>query len=104
MTKRQQKLERLASAILADDATRGIARPRSANGVAVSNRSLARRLLRENRQKIVSQYRTLPDVARRELTSRFKRERERNPKLDWTDWLSQNLRLTDAALPSLKSP
>lgn len=59
---------------------------------------------RHPRQILVSQYRTLPDAARRALTSSFKRERERNPNLDWIDWLSQNLQLTEAALPSLKSP
>jgi hypothetical protein len=48
----------------------------------------------------------LPDAAnaeRRALTIRFKRERELNPSLDWTDWLSQKLQLTTAARPALKS-
>lgn len=59
---------------------------------------------RHARQILVSQYRTLPDATRHALTSSFKRERDRNPNLDWIDWLSQNLQLTDSALSVLKSP
>jgi hypothetical protein len=49
-------------------------------------------------KKIVSRYRSLPDAQRRELTATFKRERARNPKLDWTEFLAARFTLTASKL------